>query len=492
MSRLHRSRRVAVEQNGRQRLTSMDRRLRTHRPQEVHTVATPAAQRTTTIYSGFDQLPIGGRWRKGRSATVNRDRNPWTGGVLLETAQASLEDLNEAYSTALEAQRTWGALLPGERAAVMRRAVAVMNRRRDEILSWLVRESGSTLLKAALEWEAVEGVLHEASTLPYLAEGPIIPADLPGKESRVYRQPVGVGGVISPWNWPLQLTARSICPALAVGNAVVLKPATDPPVTGGLLHAKILEEAGLPPGVLSVCVGAGSDIGAAFVMHPTPRVISFTGSTPVGRQIAGQAAGAPIMKRIHLELGGNCPFVGDPETPDTMIGPLINQSQFDRLWKLIQDARVSGSRQVVGGEPHRLVMRPHVFADVRNEQPLAQEELFGPVAPIIRANGEEEAIAFANDTSYGLSSAVFTSDVERGVRFGRRVEAGMTHVNDQPVNDLPFSPFGGEKNSGIGRFNGRWAVEAFTTDHWITVQHVPRRYPRDARELRRGAADQER
>jgi aldehyde dehydrogenase (NAD+) len=184
--------------------------------------------------------------------------------------------------------------------------------------------------------------------------------------------------------------------------------------------------------------------------------------------------------------------VGDPETPDTMIGPLINQSQFDRLWKLIQDARASGARQVVGGEPHRLVMPPHVFADVSNDQPLAQEELFGPVAPIIRANGEEEALAIANDTSYGLSSAVFTSDVERGVRFARRVEAGMTHVNDQPVNDLPFSPFGGEKNSGIGRFNGQWAVEAFTTDHWITVQHVPRRYPRDAREVRPPAADEER
>jgi aldehyde dehydrogenase (NAD+) len=525
----------------------MDRRLRTDRLSEAHTVATPAAQRTTTIYSGFDQLPIGGRWRKGRSATVIRDQNPWTGDVLLEIPQASIEDLNDAYSTALEAQRTWGAWLPAERAAVMRRAAAIMNRRRDEIVSWLVRESGSTLLKAALEWEAVEGVLHEASTLPYLAEGPIIPADLPGKESRVYRQPVGVVGVISPWNWPLQLTARSVLPALAVGNAVVLKPATETPVTGGLLHAKILEEAGLPAGVLSVCVGAGSDIGAAFVMHPTPRVISFTGSTPVGRQIARQAAEAPIMKRIHLELGGNCPFVvlgdadldctidaavfgkflhqgqicmsvnrfivdtsvydafvdafatrvrklkvGDPETPDTMIGPLISQSQFDRLWKLIQDARASGARQVVGGPPHRLVVPPHVFADVSNDQPLAQEELFGPVAPIIRANGEEEALAFANDTSYGLSSAVFTSDVERGVRFARRMEAGMTHVNDQPVNDLPFSPFGGEKNSGIGRFNGRWAVEAFTTDHWITVQHVPRRYPRDARELRPPAADEER
>ena len=369
-------------------------------------------------------------------------------------------------------------------------------------------------------------------------EGRILPADAPGKESRVYRQPVGVVGVISPWNWPLQLTARSLFPALAVGNAVVVKPASDTPITGGLLHAKILEEAGMPPGVLSVTVGAGSEIGDAFVTHPTPRVISFTGSTPVGRHIAKLAAESALIKRVELELGGNSPFVvlddadleqsveaavfgkflhqgqicmitnrfiiderlydafaeqfagrvrqlkvGDPDEPDTMIGPLINQSQFDGLLKRIEEARASGARELVGGPPQRWVLPPHVFADVANDHPLAREELFGPVAPLIRAKGEAHALHLANDTPYGLSSAVFTGDLERGVRFAERLEAGMTHVNDQPVNDLPFSPFGGEKNSGIGRFNGRWAVDAFTTDHWVTVQHAPRRYPADARQL---------
>jgi aldehyde dehydrogenase (NAD+) len=306
----------------------------------------------------------------------------------------------------------------------------------------------------------------------------------------------------------------------------------------GLLHAKILEEAGLPPGVLSVTVGAGSEIGDAFVTHPTPRVISFTGSTPVGRHIARLAVESPLMKRVELELGGNSPFVvledadleqtvdaavfgkflhqgqicmsanrfivderlydafaerfaarvkqlkvGDPDAPDTMIGPVINQRQLDGLVRRIDEARASGARELVGGAPQRWVLPPHVFADVSNDNPLARDEIFGPVAPLVRANGEEHALQLANDTSYGLSSAVFTGDIERGLRFAQRVEAGMTHVNDQPVNDLPFSPFGGEKNSGIGRFNGRWAVDAFTTDHWITVQHVARRYPADAREL---------
>ncbi len=492
----------------------------------------------TEPYSGFDQLFIAGRWRKGRSDRTNQDLNPWTGETLTEIPQATRDDLDEAYASAREAQRGWAAMLPSERAAVMRRAAAVMEARHDEIVWWLVHESGSTWLKASLEWQAVYGVLGEAASVPYLVEGRILPADALGKESRVYRQPVGVVGVISPWNWPLQLTARSLFPALAVGNAVVVKPASDTPVTGGLLHARILEEAGLPRGVLSVTVGAGREIGDAFVTHPIPRVISFTGSTPIGRRIAKLAVESSVIKRVELELGGNSPFVvledadleqtvdaavfgkflhqgqicmianrfivhdrlydafaerfadrvrklkvGDPDAADTMIGPIINQSQVDGLVRRIQEARESGARELVGGPPRRWVVPPHVFVDVTNDNPLAREEIFGPVAPLIRATDEEHALQLANDTEYGLSSAVFTSDLERGLRFAQRVEAGMTHVNDQPVNDLPFSPFGGEKNSGIGRFNGRWAVDAFTTDHWITVQHAPRRYPADAREL---------
>ncbi len=490
-------------------------------------------------YGGFEQQYIAGRWRSGKAGHANRDLNPWNAEVLTEIPQATSADLDEAYAAAQAAQRSWGLLTPGERAAVMRRAAAIMESRYDEIVSLLVRESGSTRLKASLEWQAVHGVLEEAACLPYLAEGRIMPADAVGKESRVYRRPVGVVGLISPWNWPLQLTARSLFPALALGNAVVVKPATDTPITGGLLHAKILEEAGLPAGVMSVVVGAGSEIGDAFVKHDAPRVISFTGSTPVGRHVARLAVEAHIIKRVELELGGNAPFVvledadleravnaavfgkflhqgqicmitnrfivdehvydefaarfvdrvkrlkvGDADADDTMIGPIINQSQFDGLVERIAKARAAGERELAGGQPQRWVLPPHVFGDVANDGPLAGEELFGPIAPLIRAKDEAHALQLANATTYGLSSAVFTADTERGLHFAQQVEAGMTHVNDQPVNDLPFSPFGGEKNSGIGRFNGRWAVDAFTTDHWLTVQHVPRRYPANAGELR--------
>jgi aldehyde dehydrogenase (NAD+) len=286
-------------------------------------------------------------------------------------------------------------------------------------------------------------------------------------------------------------------------------------------------------------VGAGSEIGDAFVTHPMPRVISFTGSTPVGRRIARLAADSPILKKLGLELGGNTPFVvlddadldsaidaamfgkflhqgqicmianrfiidqrvyepfveqfvervqglkiGDPDEPDTMIGPVINESQLKALKQRIDEARASGIRQLVGGEPDGLVLPPHVFVPVSNEHPLAREELFGPVAPIIRAQDEEDALRMANDTEHGLSSCVFTSDLERGARFARQIQAGMAHVNDQPVNDSRYNPFGGEKNSGIGRFNGRWAVEAFTTEQWVTVQHSPRPYPQNADAIR--------
>jgi len=490
-------------------------------------------------YVGLDNQYIASAWRRGSSHRIIRDFNPYSDETLMEIPSASQGDVDWAYQAASNAQPAWAAKAPAERAAVMQRAAAVMQYRREEIIGWLIREAGSTRIKAVLEWDSVHAVFLEAATMPHHVRGYLLPGDIAGKECRVYRKPVGVVGVISPWNWPLQLTARSVAPALAVGNSVVLKPASDTPATGGTLIAKLLEEAGLPGGVLNVVMGAGSDIGDAFVLNPIPRVISFTGSTTVGRHVARLAVESSIIKRTELDLGGNTPFVvlddadldqaidaaifgkflhqgqicmivnrfivdnsvyddftnrftqrvrvlnvGDPNKPTTMIGPIINRSQLQHIQDLINDADASGARRLAGGEAQGLVLPPHVFADVKNEDRIAQEEIFGPVAPIIRVNGEEEALAVANATEHGLSGSVFTQDIERGLRFAQRVEAGMTHVNDQPVNDLPNNPFGGEKNSGIGRFGGDWAVRAFTTDHWITIQHEPRAYPCDASKVR--------
>jgi aldehyde dehydrogenase (NAD+) len=328
------------------------------------------------------------------------------------------------------------------------------------------------------------------------------------------------------------LSNRSIAPALALGNAVVVKPADDTPITGGLLLAKIYEEAGLPAGLLNIVVGEVSEIGDAFTLHPTPKLISFTGSTRVGKHIGELAMTGRALKRVALELGGNSPLVvlddadldraldaaifgrffhqgqicmsanriivdttlyddfakrfvaraqalkvGDPNEADTAIGPIINQRQLDAIRKRIADAKRAGLRQLLGGEPRGQLLPPHVFVDVPNNSEFAQAEQFGPVAVLIRAQGEADALRLANQTDYGLSCAVFTKSEERGVRFGLQIDAGMTHVNDSTINDDSNNMFGGEKNSGLGRFGGDWVVSEMTSDHWVTLQKKPARYP---------------
>ncbi|HWT91440.1 MAG TPA: aldehyde dehydrogenase family protein [Solirubrobacteraceae bacterium] len=481
-------------------------------------------------YDGFDTMPIAGAWRAGRSGDTQADTDPWSGETLTEIPLANREDLDEAYAGAVEAQREWAARPPRDRAQVMRDAAQVLQARKDEVVRWIVRESGGTKAKGELEHGLVLSVLNEAASMPHHVAGTIMPSDVPGKENRVYKRPVGVVAVISPWNFPMQLSNRSVAPALACGNAIVLKPAGDTPVTGGLLLAKIFEEAGLPPGLLSVVVGRGSEIGDAIVEHETPSVVSFTGSTPVGKGIAEKAG----IKKLALELGGNGPLVvlddadveravdaavfgsffhsgqicmianrivvdasvydefverfvervrglklGDPSDEDTLLGPVINQSQLETIQDKLKRARDDGAEQLLGGDPigpAGLGLPAHVLLGT-NDVATAREEVFGPVITIIRADGEDDALRIANDTEYGLSSAVFTKDVHRGVQFALRVRAGMTHVNDSPVNDDANTAFGGEGASGVGRFGGAWAMDEFTTDHWISVQHEPREFP---------------
>ncbi|MGY1804064.1 aldehyde dehydrogenase family protein [Blastococcus sp. SYSU D00922] len=481
-------------------------------------------------YDGLDRMPIAGTWRPGSSKRTATDTDPYTGETLTELRLADADDLDQAYTAAREAQRDWAGRLPGERAAVMRKAADVMDARKDEIVDWLIRETGCAAPVADFQFAITQRDFHEAASYPYRVEGRILPADIEGKESRVYKRPVGVVAVISPWNVPMHLSNRSVAPALAVGNGVVLKPAGDTPVTGGLLLAKVLEEAGLPDGLLSVVIGSGSEIGDAIVSHPVPRVVSFTGSTPVGKGIAEKAG----LKKLSLELGGNGPLVvlddadldyavdaavwgkffhqgqvcmitnrvvvdasvhdefvdrfvakvgrlgtGDPRDPGTVIGPIINAKQLEGIQDKVARAKDDGARQLLGGDPSGpigSVLPAHVLLGT-NDVTTAREEVFGPVATIIRARDEDDALRIANDTEYGLSSAVFTEDTERGVRFALRVEAGMTHVNDSPLNDENNTAFGGEKESGLGRFGGEWAIDEFTTDHWVSVQHTKRQFP---------------
>ncbi|SDH59759.1 4-hydroxybenzaldehyde dehydrogenase [Pseudomonas panipatensis] len=487
---------------------------------------------TRPAYQDLHLLPLAGQWRAGNAGRQLEVTDPFTHKSLLSISQANREDLDEAYRKARETQAEWAAKAPAERAQVMLNVVKIFDERREEIIDWLIRESGSTRIKAQVEWGAARAITLESASLPNRVHGRILGSNIPGKESRVYRAPLGVIGVISPWNFPLHLTARSLAPALALGNAVVVKPASDTPVTGGLLLARIFEEAGLPAGVLSVVVGSGSEIGDAFVEHPVPAFISFTGSTEVGRNIGRIASGGKHLKHVALELGGNSPFVvladadleqavsaavvgkflhqgqicmainriiveqpvleeftrrfvervkalpyGDPSKAETVVGPVINAKQLAGLRDKIATAKAEGATLLVGAEPQGNVMPPHVFGDVTADMEIAREEIFGPLVGIQSARDAEHALALANSSEYGLSSAVFTANLERGVQFAQRIHAGMTHVNDIPVNDEPNAPFGGEKNSGLGRFNGDWAIDEFTTDHWITLQHAPRPYP---------------
>lgn len=483
-------------------------------------------------YGGFDHQPIAGTWRTGRSTRRNTDTDPYTGKTLVTIPLATAQDVDDAYRAAAGAQSAWAAAAPAERAQVLHNALRVFDERREEILGWLIHEAGSTRLKANIEWDSARAITREAASFPYREAGRILASDIPGKENRVYRRPLGVVGIISPWNFPLHLTQRSLAPALALGNAVVVKPASDTPVSGGLLLAKIFEEAGLPAGVLSVVVGAGSEIGDHFVAHPQPRLISFTGSTAVGQGIGRIASSGTYLKRVALELGGNSPFVvladadveqavraavfgrflhqgqicmsinriiveaklhddfverfvahvrklkvGDPDDIASTIGPIIDAAQLRGLLEKIALAKQQGATQVLGGEPDGQLLPPHVFTHVSPDSSLFRDESFGPIVPIVRAKDEADALRLANATDYGLSSAVFCGDLERGVRFAQGIEAGMTHVNDTSVEDEPHTPFGGEKNSGIGRFGGDWIIDEFTSAHWVSVQHTPRSYP---------------
>ncbi|HJX78958.1 aldehyde dehydrogenase family protein [Glutamicibacter sp.] len=484
----------------------------------------------------LDQLPaqlfIAGEWSEGRSAATLVTRNPFDDSVLAEISQASTEDVDEAYEKAAEAQREWAALIPAKRAAVLNKAADYLQANYDDLVELLVAESGSSVLKANVEVSGTIAATREAATYPTRVHGQILPSNSAGKENRVYREPVGVVGVISPWNFPMLLSQRSVAPALALGNAVVLKPASDTPLVGALVLAKAFEAAGIPAGVFSVVIGSGSEIGDHFVGHKTPSFISFTGSTPVGQNVGKLAVSGKHMKRVALELGGNAPFVvladanmeqavraaamgkflhqgqicmainriiveapvydqfveqfaahaatikyGDVANPENVVGPIINDSQVASVRGKIDQARSEGAREVLAGEIVGRVIPPHVFADVTSEMELFREEIFGPVVGIVKADNEEHALALANDTEFGLSSAVFTTDIEKGVRFARGIKAGMTHINDITVNDEPHVMFGGEKNSGLGRFNGEWAIEEFTTDHWIGVQTTDKQYP---------------
>lgn len=482
------------------------------------------------IAQQFTKQFINGEWRDGASAGKIDSYNPYTGEHLLSIQAASQGDLDDAYQAAAKAQLVWEAQPLGEKKERFEQLVSVLLEKRETIIEWLIKEAGSTRLKATSEFESAVKMVKESASFLTRITGQILPSYVPNKENRVYRSAKGVIGVIGPWNFPFLLAMRSIAPAIATGNAVVIKPASDTPITSGLLFGEIFDEAGFPKGLVNVIVGRGSEIGDAFVTHPIPSLISFTGSTEVGRRI-GELAGSNL-KEVALELGGNNVMIvlkdaniqraaraaafgkfmhqgqicmalnriivekevhdefveeftkivsklqaGDPSKKETFIGPLINSQQVQRIEKDVQASLALGATVQLQGEIKGNLVEPIILTNVLNDMPIAKNEIFGPVACIIKADNEAQAIDFANDSQYGLTGSVFTENIHHGVEVAKQIKSGMVHINDQSVNDEPHVPFGGEKDSGIGRFNGEWAIDKFTKVKWIGVQSGYREYP---------------
>lgn len=470
-----------------------------------------------------------GGWRGGRGGTTS-SIEPATGVSLAQIGLANAEDVADAVMRAAAAQRGWAATPGPVRAALMRRAAGILEANRAEFERWLVREGGSVPGKAAFEVDLVLGEFWEAAALPTQPWGHLLPTSEPGRESFSRRVPIGVVGVISPWNFPQILSMRAVAPALALGNAVILKPDIQTAVSGGALFAWLFEEAGLPENLFHVLPGA-AEPGAAIADHPGIGMVSFTGSTAVGRQV-GAAAGR-ALKRVSLELGGNNALivlddadleiassagawgaflhqgqvcmtagrhivleavaeqyldllatraarlpVGDPFTEQVALGPLINANQIANVDRIVRETVAAGAELRAGGTHHGLFYAPTVLAGVTSSMPAFREEIFGPVAPVIVVRDEEEAIAVANDTEYGLVAAIQTGSVERGRRVADRLSTGIVHINDQTLNNDAYAPFGGTGASGNGaRFGTQSSWDEFTQWQWITTRAQAHGFP---------------
>jgi benzaldehyde dehydrogenase (NAD) len=413
---------------------------------------------------------------------------------------------------------------------VLRRAGDLIARHTPEIHQWLIREGGNIPGKAAFETDTAAQECYEAATLASRPLGELLPTAQP-RLSMARRVPAGVVGVIAPFNAPLILSMRSVAPALALGNAVLLKPDPRTAVCGGVVVMRVFEEAGLPEGVLHLLPG-GPETGAAVVTDPRVRVISFTGSTAAGRKVG--AAAAEHLKRALLELGGNSALivlpdadldqaistaawasffhqgqicmttgrhlvhrsiadeyadrlaqradqlpVGDPAKEEVALGPIIDARQRDKIHALVRGSVEGGARLAAGGTYRELFYRPTVLTGVTDASPAYAEEVFGPVAPIRAFDDLDEAVYLATAGPYGLSLGILTRDVMRGLDLAERIPTGIVHINDQTVNDEAVAPFGGVASSGTGaRFGGAAAnIEAFTETRWITARAAQAEYP---------------
>lgn len=473
---------------------------------------------------------INGSWVEGNEGKSVDMLNPYNDESLAKVELASLDQINEAFSGAKDAQKTWGKDSVN-RKKVMVSALNYFKENKDAITELLTLESGSTQVKAKLEIDLTMGIMAEAiDMVDKVGKFDEKDSIIPDKVNEFYRLPKGVFSTIAPFNFPLYLSMRTIAPALALGNTIVHKADLQCGLVSGSVIAKAFEEAGITRGAFQSLLTNSKVIGDIMFNHKDVNFISFTGSTPVGKHI-GKIAGEEL-KGVALELGGNGPFCvlndadidqavdaaifgkflhqgqicmminrmiihedvydeftekfvarakelkyGDPLDPEVIVGPLINKKQLEKSENNIQKAKDDGFDMLLEGKRVGNVLTPTVIGDVDNKSELAQTELFAPIALISKASSNDNVIAQANDTEFGLSSAIFSKNEEQARKYALELESGMTHINDQPVNDEPTALFGGMKQSGIGRFGAPFVINEFTEGKWISVQKKARKYP---------------
>ena len=477
----------------------------------------------------WDGKALFGEWRP-TAGGVAEARNPATSEVIASIGIAGPEDVKIAALHARGVQPAWAARLPSERAAILQKAADLLEQNAEELIGWIIREFGSIHPKAAIEIAHGAAFLRHAASIATEPNGVLLASMDVGRNNSAKRVPHGVVGVISPFNFPLVLSVRAIAAALAVGNAVVHKPDPRTAISGGVIIARIFEEAGLPEGVLHILPG-GADAGEAMCADPNIAMISFTGSAAGGTKV-GEIAGRNL-KKVQLELGGKNALIiledadvdiaasnaawgaflhqgqicmstglvlvhekittaisdvlatkashlpaGDPSTGRVALGPIINDAQVERIDAIVQDAVSKGAKLLAGGTHDGRYYAATVLSGVRPGMRAFDEEIFGPVACVVSFRTDDEAVELANMSEYGLAAGVISESVERAQNVGDRLCVGQLHINDQTVNGGPFAPFGGRGRSGNGsRISGPAIWEEFTQWVWVSVKSKATAYP---------------
>jgi succinate-semialdehyde dehydrogenase / glutarate-semialdehyde dehydrogenase len=483
-----------------------------------------AEQERTVVDGAPTQLFIGGEWRDASGGDTLAVEDPSTGETLVEIADATPDDAQAAIDAAANAQAEWGATPPNERSEILHRAFLALNERADELALLMTLEMGKTIAESKAEIAYAAEFFRWFSGEALRIDGYFKVAGNAASRVLVLRQPVGPSYFITPWNFPNAMGTRKIGPAIAAGCTMVVKPAQQTPLSM-LALAQLLTECGLPPGVLNVITGSSSsEISAPIISDPKLRKLSFTGSTEVGRKLIAQAADNVL--KVSMELGGNAPFLifddadldaavegamiakmrnigeactsanrfhvaesvagefaerlgermgalqlgrGTEEGVD--VGPLIDDDQRDKVSELVSDALERGATAVVGGnrvDGAGYFYEPTVLGDIPEGARVLTEEIFGPVAPVKGFGSEEEAVAAANDTEYGLVAYVYTSDLKRAFRVCEALETGMIGLNQGMVSNAG-APFGGVKQSGIGREGGNEGIHEFLETKYVAV-----------------------